>query len=104
MSIATCGIDRREISPGCRFAHPGYACYARALRLLDTTLVLNTQRHSVTWTRLRIERLNVDAPLPIVGLDRPCRQPGGRNRRDWPLQQPLSAIRRVAVGPNFMIA
>ena len=26
MSTATCGIDRREISPGCRFAHPGYAC------------------------------------------------------------------------------
>jgi hypothetical protein len=26
MSTATCGIDRREIGPGCRFAHPGYAC------------------------------------------------------------------------------
>jgi hypothetical protein len=26
MSTATCGIDRREISPGCRFAHPGHAC------------------------------------------------------------------------------
>src|SRR6202023_3690538 len=26
MSTATCGIDRREISPGCRFAHPGFAC------------------------------------------------------------------------------
>src|SRR5258708_12669425 len=25
MSIATCGIDRREISRGCRFAHPGFA-------------------------------------------------------------------------------
>jgi hypothetical protein len=26
MSTATCRIDRREISPGCRCAHPGYAC------------------------------------------------------------------------------
>ena len=30
--------------------------------------------------------------------------PGGRNRCDWPLEQPLSAIRHLAVGSKLMIA
>ena len=31
MSTAICGIEPARSDPGCRFAHPGYACYACSL-------------------------------------------------------------------------
>jgi len=43
--------------------------------------------------------------LPAAGaLDRSAHLPGGRNRRDWPLQQPFPAIRDLAAGSRLMIA